>query len=95
MRSGSGKGWLASVSALLALVLVVSPALGQDRPRPAAPGRFTVSQEGIITDTQTGLEWYVGPDRDTSWDQAQAWAFSLKVAGGGWRLPALKELQTL
>jgi hypothetical protein len=58
-------------------------------------GRYTISPEKVITDTKTGLEWYVGPDRDTTWDQAQSWASSLKVAGGGWRLPNRRELPTL
>jgi len=49
----------------------------------------------VITDTKTSLEWYVGPDRDTNWDQAKDWASSLKEAGGGWRLPTRQELKTL
>ena len=27
---------------------------------------------GIIYDPKTGLEWYVGPDSDTTWDQARS-----------------------
>ena len=36
-------------------------------------GRYTVSREGVITDTTTGLQWYVGPDKDTNWNQAKSW----------------------
>ena len=35
--------------------------------------RFTKADNGVITDSVTGLEWYVGPNRDNSWRQAKAW----------------------
>jgi len=57
--------------------------------------RFTVSTEGVIRDTKTGLEWYVGPDTQTSWDQASAWVAGLSIAGGGWRMPIRAELGML
>ena len=59
----------------------------------AGKSRFTVNSLGIITDSSTGLQWYPGPDKDTDWDQASAWAKSLKVDGGGWRLPTIEELR--
>jgi hypothetical protein len=49
----------------------------------------------VITDTVTGLEWYVNPQPDTNWRQARAWAEALTVAGGGWRLPTLQELTAI
>jgi len=58
-------------------------------------GRFTVGQGGVIFDAKTGLEWYVGPDRDTHWNQAKSWTESLAVAGGGWRMPTVPELKAL
>lgn len=57
--------------------------------------RFTVSAEGVIRDSKTGLEWYVGPDTQTSWDQASDWVTGLSAAGGGWRMPAQTELAML
>jgi len=57
--------------------------------------RFTVSAEGVIRDSKTGLEWYVGPDTGTNWDQAARWVADLSVSGGGWRLPTIAELGTL
>ena len=57
--------------------------------------RFTVSEEGVITDSQTALEWYVGPDKDTTWDNAVSWVKRLSIAGGGWRMPTRAELETL
>ena len=42
-----------------------------DRGRPPVKTRFTKAANGVISDSATGLEWYVGPDRDTDWNQAQ------------------------
>lgn len=57
--------------------------------------RFTVSSDAVITDSKTGLEWVVGPDSDTNYEQATHWVASCKVAGGGWRMPTRQELNTL
>ena len=46
----------------------------------------------MITDGRTGLQWYVGPDRDTNWYDAEKWVEGLAVAGGGWRMPSRSEL---
>jgi hypothetical protein len=45
--------------------------------------------------TYNGLQWYVGPDKDTNWDEANAWVNSLSVGGGGWRMPTRAELNGL
>ena len=58
-----------------------------------AESKPTVYQRRVITDTKTGLQWCVGPDRDTNWNEAKSWAENLTVAGGGWRLPTLDELE--
>jgi len=50
---------------------------------------------GIVRDTKTGLEWVAGPDRDMSWYEAKDWGESLNINGGGWRIPKVKELETL
>lgn len=57
--------------------------------------RYLVSNEGVIADSRTGLEWVVGPDRDTSYMQAKQWITACSLAGGGWRMPTLQELRTL
>jgi hypothetical protein len=57
--------------------------------------RFEVSSDGVITDSQTKLEWIVGPDQDTSYIQATQWVADCQVAGGGWRMPTRAELQSL
>ena len=46
-------------------------------------------------DKNTGLEWYVGPDRRTNWNNAKSWVESLNVADGDWRMPTREELKTL
>ena len=46
----------------------------------------------VIIDAFTHLQWQVGPDRDTPWDEAFSWADSL---GDGWRLPTRQELSEL
>jgi hypothetical protein len=66
-----------------------------DRGRPPVKTRFTKAANGVISDSATGLEWYVGPDQDTTWKSAQPWAEYLTVAGGGWRMPTIPELKTL
>ena len=50
---------------------------------------------GSIDDRSEGLEWYVGPDVDTTWDAAARWARRLRACGGGWELPAEKQLRAL
>ena len=57
--------------------------------------RFTKAKDGVISDSATGLEWDVGPDRDTSWNQAKSWTESLTAAGGGWSMPTGPELKAL
>jgi hypothetical protein len=50
---------------------------------------------GVVYDIQSGLEWYAGPDQGMRWEEAESWATRLDAAGGGWRMPSLKELETL
>jgi len=58
--------------------------------------RFTLDASGVIRDSETGLEWLVGPDRDTDYVMAEKWVASLSgVSGGGWRMPTVAELRTL
>ena len=46
--------------------------------------RFVLlTSTGIVSDSKTGLEWKVGPDKDTDWDQACDWVQKLKRYGGG------------
>ena len=57
--------------------------------------QFEVSPCGSIVDKKTGLEWFVGEDRNTNWHQAGSWAKKLGVCGGNWRMPTVEELKTV
>lgn len=58
-------------------------------------GTYIKYDGGVVKDTKTGLDWYAGPDRDTSWYKAMDWVKSLDVDGGVWRMPTVEELSTL
>ncbi len=81
---------------LVALILMVVWGWGTIQPRAQVepmPPRFTKAPNGVITDSATGLDWYVG--QENTWHQARAWAENLTVAGGGWRLPTVAELKAI
>lgn len=61
----------------------------------ALEGRFVARDDGVVVDTKTGLEWFVGPDTDTTWDEAKSWVESLPVDSGEWRMPTRDELSSL
>ena len=61
----------------------------------AKDGQYVSYKNGIVYDEKTNLEWIVGPDKDTTWDEAKAWVESLSVEGGGWRMPTREELKAL
>lgn len=54
--------------------------------------RFSVSPEGIILDSETRLQWMVGPDMDFTWFDARSWIDELE---GNWRMPSKYELLDL
>jgi hypothetical protein len=77
------------------ILVFLAPSICMPAQEIARDGRFIAYANGIVLDTKVGLEWYVGPDRDTNWYEAKRWVESLSVAGGGWRMPTIKELKTL
>ena len=58
------------------------------------PGtRFQINTDGIVYDTWNGLEWQREVSAEAmDWEQAKAYAASLDLDGGGWRLPTIEEL---
>ena len=58
-------------------------------------GHYIQYDSGVVYDQQTGLEWYAGPDRDTTFAEAQNWVGALTVDGGYWRMPTGPELEAL
>ena len=86
---------------LMALILLVVWGFGKSCSLEAqvvdgkSQPRFTKAENGVITDRDTGLDWYVGPNPDNTWREAKAWTENLTVAGGGWRLPTMAELKAI
>lgn len=63
----------------------------------APPGRYTI-QSGTVIDAKTGLTWQrTIPAPNLSWNDAQTYCQNntAGLPGTGWRLPSVKELQTL
>jgi hypothetical protein len=75
-----------SCLSLMALVFLLVWGCAKGQPmtevNPVQP-RFTKADNGVIADSVTGLDWYVGPDQDNTWHQAKSWTENLTVAGGG------------
>jgi serine/threonine protein kinase len=53
---------------------------------------YVAYSNGVVTYTYFLRDWFVGPDKHTTWDEAKSWADNLIVDGGGWRLPTIDEL---
>jgi len=82
------------MDAALVVLLCAAPALTRAA---APPGRYTASA-GTVTDTKTKLVWQepFAPSTMT-WAAAKSYCAGLgaTLGGSGWRLPTIKELQTL
>jgi len=61
----------------------------------ATDRHFVQYNSGVVYDTGSGLEWFAGPDRSTSWEEADRWVVGLDKFGGGWRMPIRSELDSL
>jgi len=61
----------------------------------AKDGNLAAYDNGIVYDSRTGLEWFLGPDKDIDWYQARAWVKSISDSKGKWRMPTVDELQNL
>jgi len=63
-------------------------------------GHYGLYADGVVLDKTTGLEWLVGPDKNTTWDEADHWVANVKEGligpgGKGWRMPTINELESL
>ena len=64
--------------------------------RPGNGHNYVNNLDGSITDTDTGLMWAQVPSGPVNWQGALAYAENLTLAGfTDWRLPNIKELQSL
>lgn len=62
---------------------------------PGKSKRFTSDKCGAIRDAATGNLWFVGPDQNFTWDQANTWVKELSVCGGHWMMPTAAQMATL
>ena len=58
-------------------------------------GQYVAYTNGVVKNTNTGLEWKAGPDKDMNWDEAVSWVRALNIDGGDWRIPTTDEVTTL
>jgi hypothetical protein len=58
-------------------------------------GRYRATGCLSIVDRSTQLEWYVGPDLDMTWSDANKWVRDLGACGGTWAMPRIDQLRTL
>lgn len=74
---------------LTVLILLATVATGLCDP-------LKINGDGTVTDLATGLTWQRQDDNDTkTWSQAVSYCQVLPLAGGGWRLPTIKELRSI
>ncbi len=53
-------------------------------------------QNSILDPDDSTLEWYIGPDQDTSWYEAIEWLNNLKIkTGKEWKMPTRSTLRGL
>jgi hypothetical protein len=77
------------------IVLDVDPKEVNPKEIVARDGKIVKYANDVVYDKETNLEWYAGPDKQTSWYEAKKWVRSLNFDGGGWRMPTKYELSTL
>ena len=69
-----------------------------DQAQPSIPperSRYRLADCGSIIDRSTNLEWYVGPDVNMTWSEANKWAQVLGVCQGRWATPSIEQIKTL
>lgn len=78
------------------IVVVAVSAAGNVQAK-AKPGRFVVDEKDVtVLDNLTKLTWQrVVPGQANYWQAAKDYCKSLSLAGGGWRLPTVRELQSI
>jgi hypothetical protein len=63
---------------------------------PEPPPRFTLVSDDVVRDTRSELEWTRRDgERSFNWSAADEHCRALGLAGGGWRLPEITELEAL
>lgn len=84
-----------STRILFACVLTLAVSWAQHGRADAPPSRYTIAN-GIVTDTTTLLTWQQTISASSyNWSDAQSYCVGLNLNGTGWRVPSMKELQTI
>lgn len=86
---------LLAVLALFATDVAVAKSSSVTAGTAGADGRYVKDRNGVVLDTETGLEWVANPNEVMRFSNARHWVLKLKVSGGGWRMPSRDELSTL
>ena len=85
----------AHVARFLAVVALATVAFTRSADANSPAGRYTTSG-GTVYDTKTKLTWQQAVAPGTyAWAGAKAYCAGLNLGGTGWRLPTIKELQTI
>jgi hypothetical protein len=88
-RSLATFGFALAASALVAVTVV------RRSHADAHPGRYVI-KPGLVYDTKTKLTWQqAGPSTPYTWAEAKTYCEALNTGGLTWRLPGIKELETL
>jgi len=89
--SAAARNGIRVVLALGVAAALASPPSHADAP----PSRYTLAA-GTVVDTQTTLTWQRDDDGMLrTWSEASDYCATLPLDGGGWRLPAVKEMLSL
>jgi hypothetical protein len=79
----------------IALAVVAGAALQAAPGHADAPiGQYTVTTDTVY-DTKTKLTWQRAVAPSATWANATSYCTALNLGGPGWRLPSMKELQTI
>ena len=93
-------GRIRAVSVVVVLAAAASiVALAAREPRAQAdapPCRYTLPGDGTVVDNETGLTWQQSATAgNMTAAQSATYCQNLGLAGGGWRISTIEELQTL
>lgn len=87
--------WMRDVPPMPFIVAALLVASANDTRADAPVGQYIISN-GTVFDTKTELLWEQNPTISLyTWNDAKAHCQNLSLMGTGWRLPSMKELQTI
>lgn len=57
--------------------------------------KFVKLESGTVYDTESDMEWCIGPNKDLTWYEAVIWVYKLRSDDKRWRMPLVNELTYL